>query len=257
MTEDRWSEGEAVVLKHAGTPPLVLALRRGPTRIGDAGLIDLTSVVGAPVGGTVEWLGTPYQVVRPSLSDLFATMTRGAQIITPKDCARILSLASIAPGDTVGEAGSGSGGLTLALAFAVGPLGSVLSVDRRAEALRVARDNLDKAGLASRVRWVEADVAREGWPANNLAAVVLDVAEPWAALEVTRAALRPGGWVVTYTPTYNQLERSVRGLREARFDEVVALEVIERALHVGDGGTRPSFDMLGHTGFLAAGRRIG
>jgi tRNA (adenine57-N1/adenine58-N1)-methyltransferase len=62
--------------------------------------------------------------------------------------------------------------------------------------------------------------------------------------------------MVAYTPTYNQLERTVRTMREIGLDEVQALEVIERALHVGEGGTRPSFDMLGHTGFLSAGRRV-
>ncbi len=256
MGQESWAEGDCAVLKHPSAPPVLLRLRRGPVRLGDSGLIDLTTQIGQPIGGTYEWLGTTYRVVRPSLSDFFFSMNRGAQIITPKDCARILSLASIGPGDHVGEAGSGSGALTIALAHAVGPSGSVLSIDRRPEALRLARENLERAGLGDRVRWVESDVTRDDWPETGLAAIVLDLPEPWAALGRARSAIAPGGWVVSYTPTYNQLERSVRSMREERLDEVAALEVIERALHVGDGGTRPSFDMLGHTGFLAVGRRV-
>ena len=256
MSEDVWREGDALVLKRVGEPPLLLRLDRGPIRLGDAGLIDLTSLLGSPPGGSIDWLGTQYRALRPSLSDLFATMTRGAQIITPKDGARILSLASIAPGDRIGEAGSGSGALTIALAFAVGPSGMVLSLDRRAEAMRLAKANVERAGLGPRVRWVEGDVVKSGWPEEHLDAIVLDLPEPWAALAPSYRAVRTGAWMVAYTPTYNQLERTVRTMREIGLDEVQALEVIERALHVGEGGTRPSFDMLGHTGFLSAGRRV-
>jgi tRNA (adenine57-N1/adenine58-N1)-methyltransferase len=86
--------------------------------------------------------------------------------------------------------------------------------------------------------------------------VVLDLAEPWEVLRHTRTALTVGGYVATYTPTYNQLERTVRGLRETGFAEVRAMELIERGIHVGEGGTRPEFEMLGHTGFLAGARKV-
>ena len=44
---------------------------------------------------------------------------------------------------------------------------------------------------------------------------------------------RPGGRLAVFTPTYNQLERSVRALREAGFVEVQSTEVLQRALHTG------------------------
>jgi tRNA (adenine57-N1/adenine58-N1)-methyltransferase len=65
-----------------------------------------------------------------------------------------------------------------------------------------------------------------------------------------------GGYVATYTPTYNQLERTVRRLREIGFGDVRGVEIIERGIHVGEGGTRPEFEMLGHTGFLASARKV-
>jgi len=86
--------------------------------------------------------------------------------------------------------------------------------------------------------------------------VALDLPEPWGVLPSVRAALCNGGRVVTYSPTYNQLERTVRSLRELRFDEVRSLELLERPLHVGEGGTRPAFEMLGHTGFLTVARKV-
>lgn len=255
-SEDRWQEGDVVALKHPGTRAILLRLRQGPQRVGDAAVVDLTGQIGQAPGGELQWIGSTYRVLRPSLSDLFGAMIRGAQIITPKDCARILFLASVGPGDHVLEAGSGSGALTIALAHAVGPSGRVTSFDRRPEALRLARENVERSGYADRVTWVEQDVVRDGLGPGPADAAILDLPEPWDVLRSARSALRVGGSLVAYTPTYNQLERTVRAMREIGLDEVEALELLERSLSVGDGGTRPSFDMLGHTGFLSTARRV-
>jgi tRNA (adenine57-N1/adenine58-N1)-methyltransferase len=256
VDNDRWSEGETVSLVHSAGAPVVLRLARGPTRLGDLGVLDLTTLIGAPVGGAVPWLGSTYRAVRPSLGDLLSGVRRGAQIVTPKDAVRLLELASVGPGARVAEAGSGSGGLTTVLAWSVGERGRVVSYDRRREFLEVARANIERAGLADRVEFRERDVARDGMGEGNFSSVVLDLAEPWEVVAHAREALRVGGYLTTYTPTYNQLERTVRAIRDHGFAEVRALELLERGLHVGEGGTRPEFDMLGHTGFLAAGRRV-
>lgn len=256
MDEERWGEGETVALKGFGAPAILVRLAPGPLRLGNDGVIDLTAQIGAPVGGSVTWLGTSYRVVRPSLSDLYGSVRRGAQIVTPKDAAYLMFLAGVAPGTHVAEAGSGSGALTIALAYAVGPSGHVTSFDRRVDFLDAARANVARCGLADRVTFQERDVARDGIGLTGLGSIVLDLPEPWTVLASVRAALALGGYVGTYTPTYNQLERTVQELRAQRYDEVRAVELLERGLHVGDGGTRPSFEMLGHTGFLATGRRV-
>ena len=256
MTDDRWKEGETVALKTLGAPAFLVLLARGPVRVGDDGVIDLTAQIGAAPGEAVPWLGKTYRVLRPSLADLFSTLRRGAQIITPKDAVEILFMAGVAPGTQVAEAGSGSGALTIALAHAVGASGHVTSFDRRRDFLDAARANVTRAGLADRVTFRERDVARNGIDLAGVASIVLDLPEPWAVLASARTALALGGYVATYTPTYNQLERTVQAFRSLGFDEVRALELWERGLHVGDGGTRPAFEMLGHTGFLASGRRV-
>jgi tRNA (adenine57-N1/adenine58-N1)-methyltransferase len=254
--DDVWAEGDAVSLLARREPVRVLRLARGPQRIGVESVLDLTDQIGRPVGGSFDWLGTQYRVVRPSLADLLATLRRGAQIVTPKDAAQILFLAGIGPGSVVAEAGSGSGALTLVLANAVGAGGRVISYDRRPEFIENARSNVLRAGWGARVEFRVRDVAKDGWGESGFSSIVLDLAEPWEVLDTSASALAPGGYVATYTPTYNQLERTVRRLREVGFSEVRASELIERGLHVGDGGTRPEFDMLGHTGFLASGRKI-
>lgn len=253
---DAWKEGETAALKRPGEPALLVRVVSGPQTIGNHAVLDLGGQVGHPPGEEVHWLGSNYRLLRPSLADLFGSLRRGAQIVTPKDAAQLLYLAAVSPGATVAEAGSGSGALTIALAHAVGPQGRVLSFDRRADFLEDARRNVARAGLSDRVTFRERDVARDGLDAVDLDSIVLDLPEPWEVLASAHAALRIGGAIATYTPTYNQLERTVRALRSAGFDEVRALELIERPIHVGEGGTRPEFDMLGHTAFLAAGRRV-
>ncbi|HTP54580.1 MAG TPA: tRNA (adenine-N1)-methyltransferase [Thermoplasmata archaeon] len=255
--DDVWREGDGAVLTRAGAPPLLVSVTRGPQRIGNEGVLDVTDQIGRPPGGELPWLGATYRLVRPSLADLFASVRRGPQIVLPKDAAHLGYLAGVGPGARVAEAGAGSGALTIALAFSTGPTGHVTTYDRRFEFLETARRNVARAGLADRVTFRERDVARDGLDVAPVDSVVLDLPEPWEVLASAHAALVAGGYAATYTPTYNQLERTVRAFRQAGFDDVRALELIERPIHVGDGGTRPEFEMLGHTGFLAAGRKVG
>lgn len=257
MSESRLlEEGEVVVLRRREGDALLVPLARGPQTIEGRGVVDLSEQIGRPPGGAVSWAGVSYTVFRPSLADRLLQVRRRAQIVLPKDALEIAYLAGVGPGARVAEAGSGSGALTTVLAHFVGASGAVFSFDRRKEFLDVARRNVELAGLSERVRFAERDVAVAGFDLTELDGVVLDLPEPWSVVAPARAALRVGGHLVAYIPTYNQLERTVRAMRSEGLEETRALEVLERALHVGEGGTRPEFEMLGHTGFLCAGRRV-
>jgi tRNA (adenine57-N1/adenine58-N1)-methyltransferase len=250
------TEGEPVLVRRKEGDAYLLALQRGPVTIEGRGVLDLTTLIGQAPGSALTWAGASYRVLRPSLSDLLAHLKRRAQIVTPKDAQYLLYLAGVGPGARVAEAGAGSGALTTVLAWAVGREGRVHSFDRRADFLKVAQRNVGAGGLAARVEFTERDVALHGFGLDDLDSMVLDLPEPWTVLPHARMALRVGGFVATYVPTYNQLEQTVRTMRTEGLEEVRAVELLERALHVGDGGTRPEFEMLGHTGFLAAARRV-
>jgi tRNA (adenine57-N1/adenine58-N1)-methyltransferase catalytic subunit len=250
-------EGEMVLLRQREGLSYLVPLASQPTAIEGIGVVDLGPLVGAPPGTELAWAGASFRVLRPSLSDLLGHLRRRAQIITPKDAMYLLYLAGIGPEACVAEAGSGSGALTIVLAHAVGRGGRVVSFDRRADFLATARRNVAAAGFADRVEFRERDVQAAGLDGGPFDAAVLDLPEPWSVLPSARAVVRVGGRVATYTPTYNQLERTVRALKTERFEEIRSVELLERALHVGEGGTRPEFDMLGHTGFLTGARRMG
>ena len=247
--------GEKVLLRRKEGEAFLLTLASEPVLIEGVGVLDLSSALGRPEGVTVETAGRSYRVFRPTLRDLVGQMRRRSQIITAKDAQHLVYLACVGPGASVLEAGSGSGGLTLFLAWSVGPTGHVVSYDRRPEHQKVARENLRLAGLAERVTFKEKDVTG-GFDERGADAVLLDLPEPWTVTPHAVASLRTGGYLATYTPTYNQLEKSVRALEDAGLEEIQSLELLQRGLHVGEGGTRPEFEMLGHTGFLAAGRKV-
>ena len=64
------------------------------------------------------------------------------------------------------------------------------------------------------------------------------------------------GWFKLKLFVMNQAETVINAMRERGFSETHVLENIQRELVVGAGGTRPSFDMLGHTGYLCFGRKV-
>ena len=53
----------------------------------------------------------------------------------------------------------------------------------------------------------------------------------------------------------NQADSIVNALRERQYCSVYALENMQRGLEVHPGGVRPSFEMLGHTGYLIFARK--
>src|SRR4051812_16172054 len=101
------------------------------------------ALLGQPDGSVVTGSdGTVYLALKPLLTDYVMSMPRGAAIVYPKDAGQILAAGDIAEGCRVVEAGVGSGALTLWLLRAVGPSGSLHSVERRGEFAAIAADNV-------------------------------------------------------------------------------------------------------------------
>lgn len=106
-------------------------------------------------------------LVQPSLGDLISATRRTTQILYPIDIGFILVSMGIGPGQHIIEAGTGSGAMTTALAFAIGPDGYVTTYEVRQEMLNLARNNLEKLGLDDRVTFKLADI-NEGFDEKNM-----------------------------------------------------------------------------------------
>ncbi|HEX2066149.1 MAG TPA: tRNA (adenine-N1)-methyltransferase [Candidatus Thermoplasmatota archaeon] len=244
-----------------GATYLLHADGKGARKEKGLGIVDPDRLVGLPYG-TVQMVGAKRAaLLRPALPDLVGTLQRKAQIITPKDASRIVFELGVGPGDRVLESGIGSGAATLLLAWAVGPDGLVAAQELREEFADWARGNLERAGLAARLRTFIGDLTQGLAPglaeAGPYQAVLLDQPEPWLALPHIVPALAPGARVACYTPQVSQMEQAAKALHGLGFAQVRCLELIERAWEVKERGSRPSFEGLGHTGFLVFARWLG
>jgi len=79
---------------------------------------------------------------------------------------------------------------------------------------------------------------------------------PWDAIDHAWNSLKIGGYYCSYSPLISQVENTVKELKKQNFIEIKTIENIQRELIISDFGTRPSFDMLGHTGYLTFARKV-
>ncbi len=220
------------------------------------GILQHDDLIGLPWGTQVfSHLGAAFFLLQPSIADLLLDLKRNTQILYPKDIGFILITMGIGPGQKVLEAGTGSGSMTAALAFAVGPEGRVVSYEQREEMQNLARKNLTRIGLASRVDFKLRDI-QEGFDETDADAFFLDVPNPYDYIAQVRAALKPGGFFCGIVPTANQAEILLRVLRRHKFAFIEMCEVLLRYYKPEPDRLRPTDRMVAHTGFLIFGRRI-
>ncbi len=245
---------KVVLIDEKGKKRLV-NVSEGPEKVPGLGVVDFSKFSIESLGKKLEIAGKVFIVLEPSVLDLVETIEREAQIITPKDSSSIIFNCDIKSGDSVLEIGTGSAALTIALAHFVAPNGSVISYERRQDFAELARRNVERAGLIDAVR-IRVKDATEGIDEKGFDCAVVDIPNPWDVLGHICDSLKPGGHLAIYVPTVNQMERIVRELRKMSFIGVKSVELLQREMEVGDRGSRPSFEMLGHTGYLTFARKI-
>lgn len=233
----------------------VIALTGGAVRISRFGVLDTSRIDESTLGSMIGIGDAKFLVLEPTLLDRVESITRKAQIVLPKDAASILVNCDIKSGSKVIEGGTGSGALTIVLANFVQPNGEVISYESRKDFLKIARRNIKNAGMLGFCSLREADITRD-LAERDVDVVVLDIPNPWDVVALAYEALKPGGRFACYVPTVNQVERTVRQLEMYSYIELRTIETLEREIVVGDMGTRPSFKMLGHTGYLTFARKV-
>ena len=249
-----FEEGEYIFLADADDRMHWVKVSYGMIKMPSLGIIDGSRFKDADDGSPIVIAGKEFTAFRAGTADLMGSLERGAQIITPKDAASIIMNCDVRCGNVILEIGAGSGALTTALVRAAAPAGRVHTVEMKEEhALRTLK-NLERASLSKYWTYQIGD-ARNVSVDTEADALIMDIPDPWAALPNLSKALRPGGRICAYVPNMNQAESIVRELRKERYFGVRMTELMEREMEVHAGGVRPSFRMLGHTGYLVFGRK--
>jgi tRNA (adenine57-N1/adenine58-N1)-methyltransferase len=234
----------------------ILALQAGAKFETHRGILQHDDLIGKLWGTQVfSHIGAPFFLLQPSLADLINELPRTTQILYPKDIGFILITMGVGPGQTVMEAGTGSGSMTTALAHAVGPQGRVISYEVKPDVQNLARKNLTRFGLDSRVDFKLRDIG-QGFDETDVDAFFLDVPNPYDYTGQVRAALKPGGYLCCLIPTFNQVEKTLQALRQNKFAFVEVCELLLRYYKPEPDRIRPTDRMVAHTGFLLFARRI-
>ena len=219
------------------------------------GVVRLADAVGRRYGDRVRSsLGLDFLILRPTTYDFVSHLARPTQIMYPKDIGLVLLRLGISSGKIVVEAGTGSGAMTLAMANAVKPDGHIYSYEIRSVFLESARKSLKRAALAEYVTLKQLD-AKAGFEEREVDAVLIDLGEPWAVVPHAWDALKGGATVGSFSPTMNQVERTVVSLR-GRFANIQSYECLLREIRAEEGRTRPATIMVGHTGYLTFANKI-
>jgi tRNA (adenine57-N1/adenine58-N1)-methyltransferase len=250
-------EGDLVLLIGQDRKQFIVRLQAGGQLQTHRGCIHFDDLLGQPLGREIQsHIGYAFVALEPSTFDLIQQIKRTTQIMYPKDIGYTLLKLNVMPGSRVVEAGTGSGGLTVALARAVGPEGRLYSYEIRPDILRLAQKNVEALGLSDAVQFTLRDIG-EGFEEREVDALFLDVRRPWAYLGQVVETLKDGGFFGAILPTTNQVAELVRGLEMAQtFGHIEVEEILVRAYKPTPSRLRPADRMVAHTGYLIFGRKV-
>ena len=251
------SAGDKVILVDSKGRQYLVELADGGEFHTHTGVVPHELLLGQPEGVTVRsTAGARYTALRPTLTDFVLRMPRGAQVIYPKDLGPILLLADIEPGVHVFETGVGSGALSMTLLRAGA---TVTGYELREDFAARARHNVESflgPDVARRYR-VEVRDSYAGIDERAVDRIILDLPEPWQVVKHAAVAMRPGGILVSYSPSIAQVMQLHEAFEDSGFHLAQTVEVLQRTWHVEGQAVRPDHRMVAHTGFLTSARLLG
>ncbi len=222
------------------------------------GILSCDNLIGANFGDEVYTnKDFPFWLQKPSLYDLIMGIKRQTQIMYPKDMAYIMMKLSVGEGRTIIEAGSGSGGFTLALSWTSGKTGKIHSFEAREEFHKLAQKNVAWAGLGENVTFHHRDIStgfglEDPNILNNEKAdgLFLDVRTPHEYLDSALEVLKPGSPIAFLLPTVDQVSKLLFALEKKEFEDTEVCEILVRPWKPVPDRLRPADRMSAHTGFL-------
>jgi len=202
-------------------------------------------------------LGYECYVIKPSFSDIYWKIKRKAQIIYPKDFGAIISQIMPQKDWIVVNAGTGSASLDIMLSPYVK---KIYSFDTREDHLKIAKHNITRLGIKN-VIINKADIYDynqiKKFLKSKVDLFVLDVPEPWRAIDTAKYIVKVGGFIVIYNPCITQIMNfinTIQGLEE--FIHIKTIECLHRHWIIDGKRVRPEMLSMRHTGFLSFVRKV-
>lgn len=216
------------------------------------GIFNLEELLKKNFGEKIKThLGKEFLIVKPSITDMLEKIERLPQIVMPKDAALILAYTGIGQGSLIVDAGTGSGFLAIFLANYVYP-GKVVTYENNKKFAKIAKKNIKLLGIKN-IKLKEKDITK-GIDEKNVDLITLDLKDAEKVIEHAYKSLKPGGWLVVYSPYIEQVSSVVKKMEEKGFCNIKTVENIVREWQV-EKYTRPKTIGLMHTGWLTFGRK--
>ena len=218
----------------------------------DLGIVDLKEIEGKDWGDILNsHLGKPFTILKPRTPDFFNHIRRTGAPMMPKDIGAIIAYTGICPTDTILDAGTGSG----VLAIYLGNIArKVITYEINEQFVAVAKKNVANAGLTN-VEVRQGDLTEE---INRIEGpfdvITLDMQEAARVVPGAYRLLRPGGFLATYSPFFEQTSAIRSAVEMEGFRDVFTGLMNEHEMEFSKRGTRPS-TRVGHTGFLTVARK--
>ncbi len=196
--------------------------------------------------------GHTFQLFEAGFVDRWEQLQRGPQIMVPKDIGFILAHPGVNQHSNIVDAGGGSGSLCFSLANVCK---EVVVYEHSADNVSLLNKNKQLLGLQN-VTIKHQDIY-DSIEEREIDLITLDLPEPWRALPPAETALKAGGFVVVYLPNLLQVKQYIDAAAESAITIIETVELLERKWKIEKNILRPEFQMLGHTGFLIMGRKLG
>jgi len=249
-------EGDLALLVGLRHKHFIIRLIAGAEFQTHRGVLKHDDLIGKPWGSQLySHNGSPFFLLQPTLGSLLVNTPRNTQILYPKDIGYILVTMGIGPGQHIIEAGTGSGGLLTALAYAVGDKGHVFTYEIKPEIQQLAKKNLDRLELSDRVTFHLGDI-EQGFAETGVDSLFLDVQNPHDYIDQVHHSLKPGGFFGSLVPTANQVARLLIELKNKQFAFIDVCEVFLRYYKPEPERLRPTDRMVAHTGYLIFARPV-
>lgn len=219
------------------------------------GIFDLNKLKKKNFGSKIKThLGREFSIVKPNILEILEKkIKRLPQIIMPKDIALILSFTGVGPGSLLVDAGTGSGFLAIFMANYIKP-GKVVTYENNKRFIETAKKNINTSRLSKFIKLKQKDIIK-GIAEKKVDLITLDMKNAEKVVKHAYKALKPGGFLVVYSPYIGQAFTVLKEMKRKGFCYIKTVENIVREWQA-EKYIRPKTIGLMHTGFLTFARKV-